>query len=242
MNQLGPEARSLLKCAMAEERPASMATMRRVRQGVRLAVLGAIPAQAAAAATVSASMVKLMVVGFGVGLASLGVTHWASESLSSHADDGLAADGAQQPPSAPPAVGPRPLASAPPQAEVTESPVLVPDQAPAVPSARLPERPRSASAPQVEPGLQAELVLLSRVQALLRRGDGEQALELLDRHRGPLGGSQQLAEERLAAEVFAACAAGDRVRARWAAEQFLRRAPASPLAPRVRSSCGVLPP
>lgn len=242
MNQLGPEARSLLKSAMAEEQPASMATMRRVRQGVRLALLGAIPAQAAAAATVSASALKLVVVGFGVGLASLGVIHGVSGLLSSRADAGLAVDGTQQPPSASPAASPCPLPSTHPQAEVIESPVRILDRVRAVPTARLPERPQSAPALQVEPGLEAELVLLSRVQALLRRGDGEQALELLDRHRGPLGGSQQLADERLAAEVFAACAAGDRVRARRAADQFLRRAPASPLAPRVRSSCGVLPP
>jgi hypothetical protein len=245
MNQLSPEARSLLRSAAAAEQPASLASMRRVRQGVRLAVLGVIPAQAAVAATASVSTIKLaswVIVGLSVGAAGLGVTRWVSEPSSRHTDTRLLHDAPRQTPSARPAGRPRAMTSVRPQSKAARSPARAP-QGRVVPPERPPhERLETAPAPAIEPGLKQELMLLSDVQALLRRGDGQRALELLDQHRGPLGGSEQLADERLAAETFAACAAGQLDRARRAAQKFLERAPGSPLAPRVRSSCGVSSP
>ncbi len=88
--------------------------------------------------------------------------------------------------------------------------------------------------PNAAPALEQELAALERVQAELRSGRGETALALLDssRSRGTV-----LAEERLAAEVFAACQAGQVERARRAAQSFLARNSGSFLTERVRRSC-----
>jgi hypothetical protein len=82
--------------------------------------------------------------------------------------------------------------------------------------------------------LQAELAELENVQAHLRAGRGEAALELLDTRSD---GGTLLEEERMASEVLAACQAGQRDRARRAALAFLARAPGSLLANQVRNSC-----
>ncbi|MFZ5896199.1 MAG: hypothetical protein ACOY0T_34400 [Myxococcota bacterium] len=89
---------------------------------------------------------------------------------------------------------------------------------------------RRKSSPLVQ-----ELTLLEKVQSELRAGRGANALELLDSNTVPEGG--QLQAERLAAEVFAACQAGDVSRARAAARRFLSRYPSSPASGRVRASC-----
>ncbi|HET9953194.1 MAG TPA: hypothetical protein VFQ61_01755 [Polyangiaceae bacterium] len=86
------------------------------------------------------------------------------------------------------------------------------------------------------PSLVDELTLLERVQNELRAGQGEQALRLLDQDRARAG--DQLRAERLAAEVFASCQAGQLERARYAATRFLRQYPTTPAAARVRASCG----
>jgi hypothetical protein len=87
--------------------------------------------------------------------------------------------------------------------------------------------------------LAEEMALLASANAELRRGDARRALSLLDDydHRYPSG---VLREEVLATRVIARCQLGpapDKV-ARRGASAFLARHPASPLAPRVRSSCG----
>jgi hypothetical protein len=81
-----------------------------------------------------------------------------------------------------------------------------------------------------------ELALLEHVQSELRSGNGQRALQLLDRSSIDVEHSQ-LGAERLAAEVFAACQAGDLVRVRRAARRFLKEFPNSPSAARVRASC-----
>jgi hypothetical protein len=87
-----------------------------------------------------------------------------------------------------------------------------------------------------EPDLREELELMGEVQAALRDGLGARALELTALHAGrfPRG---QLARERLAAEVFAACQAGQSERALRAASRFLERDSSSLLAERVRNAC-----
>jgi hypothetical protein len=87
--------------------------------------------------------------------------------------------------------------------------------------------------------LAEETALLAAANGELRRGDARRALSLLDDydHRYPSG---VLREEVLATRVIARCqlgAAPDKAALR-AASAFLARHPASPLAPRVRSSCG----
>ncbi|HVY47597.1 MAG TPA: hypothetical protein VHB21_17025 [Minicystis sp.] len=80
--------------------------------------------------------------------------------------------------------------------------------------------------------------------------DAERALAAGDAH-GSLAKLDELSsrfehgvlrEERLAARVLALCAAGDQARARVEAERFLRAAPDSPHAARVRASCAFAPP
>jgi hypothetical protein len=84
--------------------------------------------------------------------------------------------------------------------------------------------------------LRAELDSMQQIQAALRDQRGAAALELIRAHdqRFPRG---QLGSERLAAEVFAACQAGDLARAEAARARFLSRDTDSPLAQRVRATC-----
>jgi hypothetical protein len=87
--------------------------------------------------------------------------------------------------------------------------------------------------------LRAELSLLKEVQGALRVGRARRALELVARHEREFPNGQ-LGNERLAAEVFAACQLGDVPRARSASLRFLERDRSSPLALRVKGACGLL--
>jgi hypothetical protein len=84
--------------------------------------------------------------------------------------------------------------------------------------------------------IQNELELIRTAQKHLHRGDARGALAVLSEHarRYPAGA---LSEEREASRVFALCGLGDAAGARRHAERFLRRAPNSPFAERVRASC-----
>jgi hypothetical protein len=86
--------------------------------------------------------------------------------------------------------------------------------------------------------LAEETALLAASNAELRSGDARRALALLNDYdrRYPSG---VLREEVLATRVIAGCQLGHAPDAasRRAADAFLARHPASPLAPRVRSSC-----
>jgi hypothetical protein len=129
------------------------------------------------------------------------------------------------------------------------APVLVPAApalAPAVeqpaPASRPAHRPRVVPAARAEAAvapvnhLAEETALLASANAELRRGDARRALALLDDydHRYPAG---VLREEVLATRVIARCQQSPDRAARRAAEAFLARHPASPLASRVRTSC-----
>jgi hypothetical protein len=84
--------------------------------------------------------------------------------------------------------------------------------------------------------LQEETALLRSVQQELRAGRGARALELLDTSSLRLERGQ-LRQERLAAEVLAACLVGDLERARRSARAFAAENPATPSLARLRSSC-----
>lgn len=86
--------------------------------------------------------------------------------------------------------------------------------------------------------LDAEVVLLREANAALQSGDSRRALVLLDQHAARFH-QGALAEERAAQRVFALCQSGRTDEASAEAREFLRAAPRSPLAARVRSSCGV---
>jgi hypothetical protein len=146
-----------------------------------------------------------------------------------------------------PAPAPAPVAA--PVVVPTAGPALAPPveaPAPAVAPARhAPARHAHVAAPiHADEGAPAnrlaeETALLASANAELQRGDARRALSLLDDYdrRYPSG---VLREEVLATRVIARCqlgAAPDKV-ARRGASAFLARHPASPLATRVRSSCG----
>jgi hypothetical protein len=146
-----------------------------------------------------------------------------------------------------PVLAPAPAPVAPPPPPVF-APVIEPTPAPApAPAAHpAPAHHAHAAAPAHADAAAAstnrlaeETALLAAANGELRRGDARRALSLLDDydHRYPSG---VLREEVLATRVIARCQLGDAPdkAARRGASAFLARHPSSPLAPRVRSSCG----
>ncbi len=118
-----------------------------------------------------------------------------------------------------------------------------PTNPPSAPPARA-AAPRSAPnvAAPVPPAasastLEAETRLLRGARDALQAGDGARALSILDQHALAFP-SGALSEERTAQRVFALCALGRVDAARAEAGVFLAAHPSSPLASRVRSSCG----
>ena len=98
--------------------------------------------------------------------------------------------------------------------------------------------PVAAPAPGIS--LDEETAVLGEVQRSLTQRDGARALVLLDQlaSRHPEG---VLREERLAAQVFALCAAGRVEEAREAGKRFVVEMPASVQVVRVRASCAFSP-
>jgi hypothetical protein len=98
----------------------------------------------------------------------------------------------------------------------------------AAPAPHIPEGPAS---------VEAEAELLREADVARKAGDAPRALALLDEHsaRFPHG---VLVQEREAERVVVLCALGRADEARAAASAFLREWPRSPLAGRVRASCG----
>ena len=123
------------------------------------------------------------------------------------------------------------------------SPVIMPIEpaTPAVAPRRAPAHHAHVVARAEAPTnrLAEETALLAASNAQLRDGDATRALKLLDDYdrRYPAG---VLREEVLATRAIARCQLGltPDAASRRAADTFLRRHPASPLASRVRSSCG----
>jgi hypothetical protein len=85
--------------------------------------------------------------------------------------------------------------------------------------------------------VEAEVLLIGEAHRALQSGNASGALVMLDEHarRYPAGA---LGEERDAARIAALCALGRVAEGRDAADRFLREFPSSPLAARVRTSCG----
>ena len=158
------------------------------------------------------------------------------------------------PPAAIPEVAPPPSPEAPPAIEFLE---LTPDRArpprAVAPVKASPAPPRESADPHLDrraPALKEEppavplgaislgeeTASLAEAQRSLKQGDGARAVALLDAlaARHPTG---VLREERLAANVFALCAAGRIDAARAAGQRFLAEMPTSVQADRVRASC-----
>jgi hypothetical protein len=152
---------------------------------------------------------------------------------------------AELPLAAPAAQAREPVVADPPPDEApSEPPELAASPAPERAPARARERaatergqaaepPSGAAEPQST--LALELALLGDAQAALRAGQPEQALALARKHhaRFPAG---VLRDERLGIETLSECMLGRKDPART--EGFLRAAPDSPLAARVRKACG----
>jgi hypothetical protein len=127
------------------------------------------------------------------------------------------------------------------QAAPVLAPVVVPS-APVLAPVRAVHHAHVAAPARVETPtnrLAEETALLAASNAELRGGDAHRALSLLDDYDRRYPGGV-LREEVLATRVIARCQMGltPDATSRQAADLFLRRHPASPLAPRVRSSCG----
>lgn len=136
-----------------------------------------------------------------------------------------------------PAEGPRAAASAAPLAEAPVPIVTAPSSEPSASST--PVAPRSAAptlvARMAEPTLESDMQLLRDVDAALRAGHADAALQMLD-HRRSYGSAGALVQERAAARVVALSVIGRTGEARAAASSFLERWPDSPLASRVRAA------
>lgn len=253
--ELSDDARSLIRAAVSEEPRPGRAHRARLRRGLQvraaaggvLTFAGASAAKAAGGASVLSTVTSFVGLGFGAGLVLAGAAQVAlGPSAAPMATDHSAVPVAHARTSPAQAVT---LPAVPPLAEsvgpATPEPhevkrveddaalELASGKALAVGSAS-PPSPSGSATPS--PSLRAELDLMAQVQGALRDGRAARALALIARYdlQYPSG---SLANERLAAEVFAACAIGDPARAQRAATAFLARDSVSVLAGRVKKAC-----
>ena len=100
--------------------------------------------------------------------------------------------------------------------------------------------PVMRAAPSARPSsarsIKGELELVRAAQQALNRGEPQAALALLAEHAQKFP-SGALREDREALRVFALCRMGNAGAARTVADSFIRRAPQSPFADRVRGAC-----
>jgi hypothetical protein len=136
---------------------------------------------------------------------------------------------------APAPLGPAEVASEPQQAEPSAE--LERDPAPT----RLPPRASSRTQAVADDALQGEVRLIAEANGHLQGRRFEQALRVLEEHarRYPEGA---LRAERAALRVLSLCADGPSPQALRERERFLRAAPRSLLAARVRDACTVAGP
>jgi hypothetical protein len=234
MTDLSPEARSIIDAGRDADGAGDLQRARVRRELMAKIAAGTVTltaseAMAATAPKASLTLTKLLVplllVAGGVG----GTLAWRAQ---------------HEAPAAPVvvAVAPAPAPVAPPPVIV---PTIVPTVAPPAPAVE-PVRhapPRRAHvAARVEPNadhLAEETALLASANAQLRAGDARRALALLDNYDRRYPGGM-LREEVVATRVIARCQIGlaPDAGAKKGADAFLRKHPTSPLATRVRSSCG----
>lgn len=247
-DELGTEARALIERACREERAPEASVLRRIRNNV---VFGVAPAVLLGAGEAAAAGAKLSVLSL-VGLAGKGALLGTAVAIAGYAVQ--RSESAPEPapvralPAArletpePPPVPNRTLLAPDPRERV--SPATAPRENAVVeksPASNASSTPSGEQLPSVgalpdSAELLEEVDNLRRVQEHLRAGRGAEALRVLDASSSRLG-QGQLRQERLAAEVFAACQSGQTDRARAAARRFLRENPATPSAARLKTSC-----
>lgn len=240
-DDLSPEARSLWQATRAAD-CLSSETRARIRQRVllRAAVVGAATVAGGKAAAMSVTAkVGLVVLGIAVlGGGSLSLWLWKGPPSAPVAPaawrrpavvksvPAQAASAVPTPRSVQPVADPHPRDNArrtAPRAEHTPTPTAA--------AAQL----RADSTDSLD-SLRPELSVLRQAQNDLRTGHPDLALQRLedfDRQFGP----GALGQERQAISAIALCQARPGPAARARAERFLRTAPESPLAERVRSAC-----
>jgi hypothetical protein len=249
MNDLGPEARSLLEAARGADAP-TRADRARIKHAValRVATVGAASMAAGGAAAMTlatkVTVAALTVAVLGGGSASL----WAWKAHTAALPAALHPTASRHSAS-------RTLPALPFQpGAAPEAPAVVeePHPKPQPPEMRRREAVRGeprpaetasvsvvASAPAPRPALDSldpELTVLRQAQEDLRAGLPAQALRRLDEYDRRFG-KGTLNEERRAIGAIALCQAHPGPAAQAQAERFLRAAPQSPLAGRVRSAC-----
>jgi hypothetical protein len=248
MNDLGPEARSLLEAARGADAP-TRADRARIKHAValRVATVGAASMAAGGAVAMTlatkVTVAALTVAVLGGGSASL----WAWKAHTAPPAALHRTASRHSVPRTPPALPFQPVAA-------PEAPAVVeePRPKPQPPEVRRREvvrgetRPAETasvpvvtSAPAPRPALDSldpELTVLRQAQEDLRAGLPAQALRRLDEYDRRFG-KGTLNEERRAIGAIAFCQAHPGPAAQAQAERFLRAAPQSPLAGRVRSAC-----
>jgi hypothetical protein len=248
MNDLGPEARSLLAAARGDE-SLTREDRARLKRSVllRVAVLGAASTATGGAAAMSVAtkvtLTVLTVAALGGGSASV----WAWKTRTAVPPAATARTHAK--PRQPAVVAPEaPAPVAEPETILPEPEVKLEIQ----PEVRrreairtVPRRPEISDppaamiapppAPALDP-LNPELTVLRQAREDLRAGLPAQALRRLNDYDYRFG-KGALEEERRAVAAIALCQVDPGPAAKAQAEQFLRTAPESPLAERVRSAC-----
>ena len=229
MSDLGPDARAILESARNSDDP-SDAQCARVRRSLlaSVAVAGTVPLAASSTAAAAALKVVLPIAVVVAGSVGAGVWWHARHG----SVQGIAPTRA---PISVPASNTSPSLSLAPTSPAVDVGKVVD-----APRARRTTASSEARNAPVAPHnrLEDETRLLGQVNEALRAGNPTGAQALLDDydHRFPAG---VLREEMQATRVIARCQATPGPFAQEAARQFLVQHPASPLAPRVASSCGV---
>jgi hypothetical protein len=243
MDELNSRARSLLDAACAGDDP-SAEDAHRVRHAVLLRV-GAVGV-GTAALTTSAAQAKgilgTIAAKVGAALFVVGGTATVGYYATQPEPQPLAAvvvPAAQAPKKAAPSVQRAEGPSA--ALRVEDLPVEAEESPKRAGAPRVAARavePTDAAPAKPNQDLDAEMKLIRAADAALRGGRSSEALSLLAQHseQHPSG---LLVQEREGLSLLARCQSGGRAAVQAAAERYLARAPRSPLAPRLRSACGI---
>ncbi len=225
VEQLGDEARALIEATRDAYDPTA-SNRAQVRWGVdrRLSSEPVVRVSMRHQRVVVALATAAIVIA-GVSVAAAFV--WRSVAANSERVEVARATEAAPPRPPAPRVLARPTAEEPPATAESAEPVA----SPATPAPR-----KSVHVTRPSGDLSAETTLIARAQAATNRGDGDEALQLLEQYDRQFS-EGALAEERAASRIFALCSSGQREVARAEADRFLARWPRSPQAARVRSAC-----
>ena len=244
MNDLGPEARSILEAARGAEAP-TRADRQRIKHAVllRVATLGAVSTTAGGAVAMSlaakVTVAALTVAVLGGGSVTLLVRKERAVQAPV-ASARVASRTAHASPTRPVAVPEAPAVVEEPSAkpvlpEVRRREVARPEVRPAEPVSAPVTEVTPAPVPALN-SLDPELTVLRQAQEDLRARLPAQALRRLSEYDRRFG-KGALEQERQAIAAVALCQVHPGSVAQAQAEDFLRAAPESPLAERVRSAC-----